>query len=57
MTAEGIAKIKKLSELIRYYILVSTTKAGSGHPTSAMSAADLMTGLLFGGFFRFDADR
>ena len=57
MAGEDIAKIEKLSALIRYDILISTTKAGSGHPTSAMSAADLMSGLLFSGFFRFDADR
>ncbi len=45
---EGIAK------LIRYYSLVMSTEAGSGHPTSSLSAADLMTGLLFGGTFRYD---
>jgi len=49
-------KLKELSQLIRYYILVSTTEAGSGHPTSSLSATDLMTCLLFGGRFRFDAD-
>lgn len=49
-------KIEKLAKLIRYYILISTTKAGSGHPTSSLSATDLMTNLFFGGFFRFDLD-
>jgi len=43
-----------LAKLIRYYSLISTTEAGSGHPTSSLSAADLMTGLLFGGTFRYD---
>ncbi|MFA5050520.1 MAG: transketolase [Patescibacteria group bacterium] len=47
-----IDKLKKLSKLIRYYILLSTTEAGSGHPTSALSAADLMAVLFFGGFYR-----
>ncbi|MGD0211512.1 MAG: transketolase [Desulfomonilia bacterium] len=47
-------QLKKLSKLIRYYILTSTTQAGSGHPSSSLSAVDLMTGLLFGGVFRFD---
>jgi transketolase len=46
----------KLAKLIRYYILVSTSQAGSGHPTSALSATDLLTALMFGGTFRFDAD-
>ena len=47
-------RLKELARLIRYYILVSTTEAGSGHPTSSLSAADLMTCLLFGNIFRFD---
>ncbi|MGW8194839.1 MAG: hypothetical protein ACWGOX_11290 [Desulforhopalus sp.] len=51
-----IQKLEQLARLIRYYILVSTTQAGSGHPTSALSATDLMTGLLFGGTFKFDVD-
>jgi transketolase len=42
--------------LIRYSILTATTNAGSGHPTSSLSATELMTGLLFGGTFRFDVD-
>jgi transketolase len=46
--------LEGLARLIRYYSLVSTTEAGSGHPTSSLSAADLMTGLMFGGTFRFD---
>jgi transketolase len=45
-----------LARLIRYYSLVSTTEAGSGHPTSSLSATDLMTGLLFGGTFHFYLD-
>ena len=49
-------QLARLAKLIRYYILVSTTEAGSGHPTSSLSATDLMTCLLFGGTFRFDAD-
>ncbi len=52
-----IIKLEKLAKLIRYWSLVSTTEAGSGHPTSSLSAADLMTSLLFGGAFRFDADK
>jgi transketolase len=51
-----VRELGKLATLIRYYILASTTKAGSGHPTSSLSATELMTGLLFGGFFRYDAD-
>ncbi|HUJ88617.1 MAG TPA: transketolase [Syntrophorhabdales bacterium] len=50
------AILEKLARLIRYYTLVCTTEAGSGHPTSSLSATDLMATLLFDGFFRFDAD-
>ncbi len=52
-----IGELSKLAKLIRYYILTSTTEAGSGHPTSSLSAVELMTGLFFGGVFRFDAGR
>jgi transketolase len=51
-----IEKIRKISALIRYYILFMTTEAGSGHPTSSLSATELMACLLFGGVFRFDVD-
>lgn len=47
--------LKKLSQLIRYYCLISTTKAGSGHLTSSLSAVECMATLFFGGFLRFDA--
>jgi transketolase len=50
-------KLLKLSKLIRYYILTATTHAGSGHPTSSLSATELMCGLFFGGIFRYDVER
>ncbi len=50
-------KLAELARLIRYYILTCTTQAGSGHPTSSLSATDLMTALLFAGFFKYDADQ
>jgi len=52
-----LSKLEKLAKLVRYWSLVSTTEAGSGHPTSSLSAADLMIGLLFGGAFRFNSDQ
>ena len=51
-----VEKLGKLATLIRYYILIMTTEAGSGHPSSSLSATELMTCLLFGGIFRFDVD-
>src|SRR5512135_2294085 len=53
---ELTTKVKQLASLIRYYILTMTTEAGSGHPTSSLSATELMACLLFGGIFRFDVD-
>jgi transketolase len=50
-------KVKELAALIRYYILIMTTEAGSGHPTSSLSATELMACLFFGGIFRFDVDK
>jgi len=54
MEGNNIARLESLAKLIRYYIISCTTKAGSGHPTSSLSATDLMAALMFGGFFRFD---
>ncbi|HWR89078.1 MAG TPA: transketolase [Dissulfurispiraceae bacterium] len=51
-----IKHLHSLARLVRYFVLLSTTEARSGHPTSSLSAADLMTGLLFGGSFFFSPD-
>ena len=47
-------KMEEAAKLLRYYSLLMTSKAGSGHPTSCLSAADLMAVLFTGGFFRYD---
>jgi len=51
-----VKNLAEIARLLRYYILAATTQAGSGHPTTCLSSVELMTGLLFGGFFRFDSD-
>lgn len=56
MTSE-IGHLQELSRLMRYWILKSTSQAGSGHPTSSLSAVELMADLFFGGQFRFDIER
>jgi transketolase len=48
--------LENLAKLVRYYILLCTSVAGSGHPTSSLSAADIGVALMFGGFFRYDPD-
>lgn len=51
-----IKDLLEIARLVRYYILTATTKAGSGHPSSSLSAADLMVALMFGKF-RLGFDR
>jgi len=48
-----IKKLEALARLVRYYILLMTTEAQSGHPTSSLSATDVMTDLFFS-HLRFD---
>ena len=49
-------KLGQISKLIRYYILLSSTQAGSGHPTTSLSAVELMTVLFFNNHFRYDPE-
>src|SRR5271156_1536779 len=49
-TAPSMATIDAIKEKARrlsIYSMMSTTAAGSGHPTSCMSAAELMAGIFF----------
>lgn len=55
--ARDIGQLEEIARYIRYLILKSSGQAGSGHPTSALSAVELMAGLMFGGTFRYDPDR
>lgn len=45
--------LQQKANIVRKWSMISTTEAGSGHPTSCMSAADLMT-VLFDKFYSFD---
>ncbi len=42
------------AKAIRQDILRMTTEAGSGHPSSSLSATEIVTALYFGGFLRYD---
>ena len=50
-------RLEEIAKTVRYLILKTTTAAGSGHPTSSLSATDLMCGLMFGGAFRYDINQ
>jgi len=49
-------RLTQIAKRLRYEILVATTKAGSGHPTSCLSSVELMTALFFNGTFRANLD-
>lgn len=48
--------LKEITKQIRYNILRSTTQAGTGHPTSSLSAVEVMTQMMFGGYFKAQLD-
>ncbi|MEK7092501.1 MAG: thiamine pyrophosphate-dependent enzyme, partial [Patescibacteria group bacterium] len=45
--------LQKKATLVRAWCLRSTSRAGSGHPTSCLSSADIMT-VLFDEYFSYD---
>ena len=50
----GLDELKNKAKAIRRTIIKITTEAASGHPSSSLSAADVVTALFFGGFLRLD---
>ena len=50
---ETIAVLREKATRLRIHSLRATTAAGSGHPTTCLSAADLMSALFFH-VMRFD---
>jgi transketolase len=49
-----LADLRQKAKAIRRHIITSTTAAGSGHPTSSLSAVEVVTALYFGGVLRYD---
>ncbi len=47
-------ELKEKAKVIRRHIIRMTTEAASGHPTSSLSAVEVVTALFFGGFLRYD---
>src|SRR5439155_7895885 len=54
MRVADLADLKAKAKLIRRDIITSTTQAGSGHPTSSLSAVEIAVALYFGGMLRYD---
>ncbi|HEX4578625.1 MAG TPA: transketolase, partial [Candidatus Dormibacteraeota bacterium] len=46
LTAEDVAYMRDLGNQLRVDGIRASTKAGSGHPTSSMSASDLLAVLI-----------
>src|SRR4030095_7413617 len=50
-----VTDLQGKAKLVRKWCLVSTTEAGSGHPTSCLSAADITT-VFFDRYFSYDVN-
>ena len=53
----SIEELKEKAKVLRRHIVKMTTEAGSGHPSSSLSAVEVVTALFFGGFLHHDATR
>lgn len=50
----SLDELKAKAKTIREHIIRITTEAGSGHPSSSLSATEVVTALFFGGFMKHD---
>lgn len=57
MTAEDIAALEAVRRRLAVWSIRMTTAAGSGHPSTCLSASHLVTALFFGGILRYDVAR
>ena len=48
--------LQEIARQLRLDILESTTRAGSGHPSSSWSSVEILTALYFGGILNYRAD-
>jgi transketolase len=53
-SSPSLAELQAKARDVRKDIITSTTTAGSGHPTSSLSAVEVGVALYFGGFLRHD---
>jgi transketolase len=51
---EERTELVRIARKLREHIVVSTTAAGSGHPSSSLSMVEILTVLYFGGVLRYD---
>lgn len=53
---EDPSSLEDIARKLRRDIVVSTTKAASGHPSTSLSMVEVLTVLYFGGVLRYDPD-
>jgi len=46
--------LHQITQKIRRDIIISSTAAGTGHPTSSLSGVEVMAQIMFGGYFKTD---
>ena len=51
-----LESLGEIAREMRLDILDMTTKAGSGHPSSSWSSADIVVALFFGGILKYNPD-
>jgi transketolase len=51
---EDRSELENIARRLRRNIVTSTTRAGSGHPSTSLSMVELVTVLYFGGVLRYD---
>src|SRR5688500_2097066 len=51
---ESRTEQEAIAKRLRAHIAMSTTAAGSGHPSSSLSMVEVLTALYFGGVLRYD---
>ena len=49
-----VDQLKEKAVALRKLIIKITTEAGSGHPSSSLSAVEVVTALFFGDFMKYD---
>ena len=54
--ALSLEELKEKGKVLRRLIIRMTTEAGSGHPSSSLSAVEVVNALWFGGFMKYDPD-
>jgi transketolase len=54
--SENRGELENITRRLRRNIVTSTTRAGSGHPSTSLSMVELLTVLYFGGVLRYDPD-